>query len=150
MAVFRVVCCRNARRFGRLARWFIAALLGKTGGSKVLPHGLNEILTNEPSSWHTNARAPDLLFLCREANLKSAFVFQLTACIVLAASLAAARGQQKQQPNLIVILADDLGAKELGCYGNTDHRTPNLDRLATTGVKFETCFTSPVCHPTRF
>src|SRR5262245_18694644 len=55
-----------------------------------------------------------------------------------------------QRPNLILILADDLGAKELGCYGNQMHRTPQLDRLAATGVKFETCFTSPVCHPTRF
>lgn len=62
-------------------------------------------------------------------------------------SLAA---EPAKRPNLIVILADDLGAKELGCYGNTVHRTPQLDRLAATGVKFETCFTSPVCHPTRF
>jgi len=53
-------------------------------------------------------------------------------------------------PNLIVIMADDLGAKELGCYGNTKHKTPHLDRLAKTGVKFETCYTAPICHPTRF
>lgn len=57
---------------------------------------------------------------------------------------------EAKRPNLILILADDLGAKELGCYGNKEHRTPNLDRLAANGVKFETCFTSPVCHPTRF
>jgi arylsulfatase A len=60
------------------------------------------------------------------------------------------RAAPSQRPNIVVILADDLGAKELGCYGNSAHRTPNLDRLAETGVKFETCFTSPVCHPTRF
>ena len=36
--------------------------------------------------------------------------------------------------NFIVIMADDLGAKELGCYGNKEHLTPNLDRLARTGV----------------
>jgi arylsulfatase A len=59
-------------------------------------------------------------------------------------------GGPAARPNLVVILADDLGAKELGCYGNTAHRTPNLDRLAETGVRFETCFTAPVCHPTRF
>lgn len=39
-----------------------------------------------------------------------------------------------RRPNLILILADDLGAKELGCYGSTEHRTPNLDQLANTGV----------------
>ncbi len=47
-------------------------------------------------------------------------------------------------------MADDLGAGELGAYGNAKHRTPTLDRLARTGVKFETAYTSPVCHPTRF
>jgi arylsulfatase A-like enzyme len=52
-------------------------------------------------------------------------------------------------PNIIVVLGDDLGAKELGCYGNTKHRTPNLDELARTGVKFDTCYATPICHPTR-
>ncbi len=54
------------------------------------------------------------------------------------------------RPNLIVILADDLGAKELSCYGNQENRTPNLDELARTGVQFNTCFATPICHPTRF
>lgn len=53
-------------------------------------------------------------------------------------------------PNLIVIMADDLGAKELSCYGNREHRTPNLDRLARSGVQFATCYSTPICHPTRF
>src|SRR5262245_49651779 len=70
--------------------------------------------------------------------------------VVLLAFAAQAIAAESQRPNLILILADDLGAKELGCYGNAEHRTPNLDRLAAAGVKFETCFTSPVCHPTRF
>ena len=53
-------------------------------------------------------------------------------------------------PNLIVIMADDLGAKELACYGNAQHKTPHLDHLAETGVRFETCYAAPICHPTRF
>ena len=56
----------------------------------------------------------------------------------------------KRPLNFIVIMADDLGAKELGCYGNKEHRTPNLDRLANTGVQFKTCYATPICHPTRF
>jgi arylsulfatase A len=71
----------------------------------------------------------------------------LVLFITASQSLAAETGEP---PNLILILSDDLGAKELGCYGNTEHKTPNLDQLAASGVKFETCFTSPVCHPTRF
>ena len=52
-------------------------------------------------------------------------------------------------PNIILVLADDIGAKELGCYGNTQHKTPNLDRLAAEGVRFETCYAMPLCTPTR-
>jgi len=53
------------------------------------------------------------------------------------------------RPNIILILADDLGAKEVGCYGNTEHRTPNLDRMAAEGVRFETFYAMPLCTPTR-
>jgi arylsulfatase A len=53
------------------------------------------------------------------------------------------------RPNIILILADDLGAKELSCYGNKQHRTPNLDRMAAEGVRFETFFAMPLCTPTR-
>jgi arylsulfatase A len=59
-------------------------------------------------------------------------------------------GSDERPPNLIVIMADDLGAKELSCYGNQEHRTPNLDRLGQTGVQFKTCYATPICHPTRF
>ncbi len=58
-------------------------------------------------------------------------------------------GGEKQKPNFIVVLADDIGAKELSCYGNKEIHTPNLDRMAQEGVKFETCYATPICHPTR-
>ncbi|HDP35642.1 MAG TPA: hypothetical protein ENN29_11105 [Candidatus Hydrogenedentes bacterium] len=51
--------------------------------------------------------------------------------------------------NIICILCDDMGAEELGCYGNTHHDTPNLDALAASGVRFETFYAAPVCSPTR-
>lgn len=69
----------------------------------------------------------------------------LCACVLVGTAFAATT-----KPNLIVIMADDLGAGELGSYGHPQHRTPHLDQLARTGVKFETAYTSPVCHPTRF
>lgn len=43
-----------------------------------------------------------------------------------------------------------ISARELGCYGHPKHRTPNLDRLARTGLQLNTCFATPICHPTRF
>lgn len=52
--------------------------------------------------------------------------------------------------NVIVILADDLGWGELGCYGNQFNETPNLDRLARQGVRFTQAYSaSPVCSPMR-
>ena len=50
----------------------------------------------------------------------------------------------KRPPNIILILADDLGAKELSCYGNKLHQTPNLDRLASEGLRFETFYAMPL------
>ncbi len=52
-------------------------------------------------------------------------------------------------PNILFILADDLGKEGLGCYGGLDYRTPNLDRLAATGVKFTQAYAQPLCTPTR-
>ena len=58
--------------------------------------------------------------------------------------------QKKSKPNIIVILADDLGWKDLSCYGSTFYETPNLDALAAKGVRFTNGYaTSPVCSPTR-
>ena len=55
-----------------------------------------------------------------------------------------------QQPNVVFILSDDQGAWALGCAGNAEIKTPNLDRLARRGIRFENFFcTSPVCSPAR-
>ncbi len=65
-------------------------------------------------------------------------------------SLSASAQDKHQQPNIIVILADDLGWTDLSCYGSTFYETPNLDALAAKGVKFTGSYsTSPVCSPTR-
>ena len=72
----------------------------------------------------------------------------LVSAITLAAGAAEA-AEKPAKPNIILILADDLGAKELSCYGSTRHRTPNLDRMASEGVRFETFYATPLCTPTR-
>jgi len=64
--------------------------------------------------------------------------------------LVASNAQTAQRPNLVLILADDLGWADLSCYGNDLHQTPNLDRLARQGVRFTDAYAaSPVCTPTR-
>ena len=56
---------------------------------------------------------------------------------------------ETQSPNIVLIMADDLGAENLACYGNTVHATPHLDRMAREGALFNNAYASPVCTPTR-
>lgn len=59
--------------------------------------------------------------------------------------------QQTDRPNVLIILADQLRRQALGCYGDPNVRTPNIDALARRGVKFTAaCSTYPVCVPFRF
>lgn len=67
--------------------------------------------------------------------------------VLIAASAVPAADQR---PNVVVLLCDDIGAHELGVYGHPVHKTPNLDQLANTGIYFETGYSTPICHPTRF
>ena len=53
------------------------------------------------------------------------------------------------KPNLIFVLADDLGIDGVSCYGADAHKTPNIDALATSGTRFQTCYASPLCGPSR-
>src|SRR5213595_2884018 len=53
-------------------------------------------------------------------------------------------------PNFVIILADDLGYGDLGCYGHPTIRTPNLDRMAGEGMRFTSfCSAAEVCTPSR-
>ena len=66
------------------------------------------------------------------------------------ARAAAPQGGTPRPPNLLVFLADDLGARDLGCTGSTFYRTPAIDRLAADGVRFTRGYAAcPVCSPTR-
>ena len=55
-----------------------------------------------------------------------------------------------QQPNVIYIMTDDMGYGDLSCYGQKNYTTPNLDKLASQGIKFTNAYAAaPVCTPTR-
>lgn len=73
----------------------------------------------------------------------------LLLLVAAAGPLTAADQAAKARPNILWILGDDLGP-DLGCYGTPLVRTPNLDRLASEGIRYTRCFTSaPVCSPSR-
>ena len=68
----------------------------------------------------------------------------------LALLLAPLAALAADKPNVIFILADDLGAHDLGCFGSTFYETPNIDRLAKRGTRFTQAYAaSPLCSPTR-
>jgi len=63
----------------------------------------------------------------------------------------AALDAQRAKPNIVFILGDDWGLDNTGCYGSDRHknRTPNIDALAAGGIRFERCYSAPLCGPTR-
>ena len=54
-----------------------------------------------------------------------------------------------EHPNVLFILVDDVGREVLECYGGQSYKTPNIDRLAQRGLRFEHDYVMPMCHPTR-
>jgi arylsulfatase A-like enzyme len=64
--------------------------------------------------------------------------------------MAGARAARKRSPNIVLILVDDLGYGDLGCYGSTIHETPHIDALAASGMRFTDFHSNcPLCTPTR-
>src|SRR6186997_1709834 len=80
------------------------------------------------------------------------FAFVFAACLALAALLAGSStlAADVRPPNIVLIMADDLGYGELGCYGQKKIRTPRLDQMAKEGLRFTQFYSgSPVCAPSR-
>jgi arylsulfatase A len=73
----------------------------------------------------------------------------VTTFIALLVAVAVFRVRAEARPNVILIMADDLGYETIGANGGTSYRTPNLDKLAAAGVRFEHCYVQPLCTPTR-
>ena len=81
----------------------------------------------------------------RIAGRNVLFLLLAPLACVRSSAAAAERG-----PNITVILADDLGWGDLGCYGQKTFKTPNLDRMAAEGARLTSCYSpSPVCAPSR-
>jgi len=80
----------------------------------------------------------------RHSSRRAALLLLAVVCLLQFAAAAAPK------PNFIFFLIDDLGRNDLGCYGSKFYRTPNLDRMASQGMKFSDAYAAcPVCSPTR-
>jgi arylsulfatase A len=74
----------------------------------------------------------------------------LLAGIIVLLAIAPTAARAEKLPNLVIILADDLGYGDLGCYGHPSIRTPNLDRMASQGMRFTDFYVAAcVCTPSR-
>jgi arylsulfatase A-like enzyme len=74
--------------------------------------------------------------------------FVLVFAAICTSVVLAAESKPRQPPNIVFLLADDLGWQDVGFHGS-EIRTPNIDRLATAGVRLEQFYVQPVCSPTR-
>jgi arylsulfatase A len=74
------------------------------------------------------------------------WVFGCIACMTLVSD---GQAERSDRPNIVLILADDLGWSDLGCYGADLHETPCLDQLAQEGVRFTHAYAMSVCSPSR-
>src|SRR5262245_8203164 len=69
-------------------------------------------------------------------------------CWIVVLAMGRVASAAPERPNIIFILADDLGMPALGCTGGV-YQTPTVDSLAQSGMRFENCFSAPLCGPTR-
>ena len=90
----------------------------------------------------------DLAIAIRGSVKLIARCFQLLPAILLICRCGVAVGQTPEQPNILIIVADDLGWADVG-YHNPEMRTPNLDSLVQAGVELDCHYVMPVCTPTR-
>ena len=82
--------------------------------------------------------------------LRTAFFVLLAICSFFTfAQTAKTVTATPSKPNIVFILADDYGYAEVGCYGSDKYKTPNIDKLAKSGLQFNHCYTGALCGPSR-
>ena len=70
--------------------------------------------------------------------------------IIFIITLQSSFAQNKEsKPNIILIMADDLGFETIGTYGSASYNTPRIDKMASEGVQFNNCYSQPLCTPSR-
>ena len=81
-------------------------------------------------------------------NRRHAVILAIALALFAARDVSSVTAQTRT-PNIVVIMADDMGFECLSCYGSDTYRTPHLDQLAKDGMRFEHCHSQPICTPSR-
>lgn len=78
------------------------------------------------------------------------FAFAMLAAVSAVLTISGnLRAAEASRPNIVFVLADDYGLDGVGCYGSDTFKTPNIDALAQSGLRFENAYCTPLCGPTR-
>jgi arylsulfatase A len=77
------------------------------------------------------------------------YIIPFALIFVLSNSCKSQKEEKASPPNIILIMADDMGYECLSAYGSASYHTPSLDKLADEGVRFEHCYSQPLCTPSR-
>lgn len=92
----------------------------------------------------------EITHLQMEVHTRSMRNFKLLPSIIILFMLGCSTiTAQQRQPNIVFILADDLGFECITANGGTSYQTPYIDQLATQGIRFENCHSQPLCTPSR-
>ena len=86
-----------------------------------------------------------------ESHMKYMFLMLFLQCLVWPYTIHAQHADhaRDRKPNIILILADDLGYETLQCNGGKSYKTPNLDKMASEAARFTHCYSLPLCTPSR-
>ena len=76
-------------------------------------------------------------------------MLMLAAAVAMAAELVVLRAQRPLPPNIVIVLADDMGYGDIATFGNPNVHTPRLDAMAAGGQKWTNFYVQPVCSPSR-
>lgn len=95
-----------------------------------------------------------LLFSPKEIKIESmigkrGYMFLFIWMVIACSSKKGEENKSSERPNIILIMVDDLGYEGVGSYGGTSYKTPNIDDLAASGIRFNQAFAQPLCTPTR-
>lgn len=85
----------------------------------------------------------------RKASLPRLATLLMMVVVTATVAMTADAKEETKQPNIVMIMADDFGFECVAANGGTSYETPVLDKLATEGVRFEHCYSQPICTPSR-